>query len=244
MARKKSKTNNYFDSSVNDAIIQFKETESSFEREKLFTTKIYPALNKLVENIIHKWKFYNYETSYSDLKADTVSYLYEKLKKYDPSTGSKAFSYFTIVARNFLIGNAKNYNIHINAKHDLDVVDNQRNVMIEISQDNYLDNVSLFLKNWCEFVTNNITDIFKTKRDQNIALAFVNVLDSNYELDISNKKQIYIFIKEQTGLSSSTHITNVMKHIKESLRLNMRVFDKYGKIFSFEGKEVMHEKSI
>lgn len=235
MGRKKGKGKNYFDAEVNDAIIQFNISEKRSERERLFSNLIYPALNKLVENIIHKWKFYNYENTYIDLKAETVTYLYQQLDKYKPETGSKAFSYFTIIARNYLIKQSKDLVSRNKSHSDLMTVDPSRNLMVEVTNEQYRETLSEFLKYWCKYVHINIDDIFIHPRDKSICLAFLNILENSVEIDLFNKKLIYIYIKEQTGLSTSVHITKVMKLLKDSFHKNFEIYSTYGCIFNFEG---------
>ena len=79
-------------------------------KEKLFNSKIYPALMKLTENIINTFKFMYFDLSFVQLQHDVVSFLVMNLHKYDQEKGSKAFSYFSVVAKNYLIlHNNNNY---------------------------------------------------------------------------------------------------------------------------------------
>ena len=208
------KGKNYFDQEVNDAIVEFNEIDDKITRDILFTRKIYPALLKLVENIIHKWKFYNYESSYEDLKADTVTYLYETLSKYKPETGSKAFSYFTIVARNYLIKKAKDLVAAQQAVNNLELVDSSRNIMCEVTYEDYTGLKAEFNNYWANYIEDNLDNIFTTRREKSIASAFINVLQG--EVDIDNKKLMYIYIREQLGLEASQtqSITKTMNTLK------------------------------
>ena len=94
----------YFGKEVQDAIIEFNSLgqSDSVQQARLFNNTIYPAFLKLTENIINTWKFHRYETTFSDLQRDAVAFLFTKMPGYDSSKG-RAYSYFTIVCRNFLI---------------------------------------------------------------------------------------------------------------------------------------------
>lgn len=214
------KGKNYFDQEVNDAIVEFNLSDDKTRRDVIFYRIIYPALNKLVENIIHKWKFYNYESSYEDLKLDTVTYLFEQLGKYKPETGSKAFSYFTIVARNFLFKRAKDLRKVQMEVNNLDLVDSDRNIMVEVTKQDYLDDKVDFNREWINSLENNLDQICQTKREKAIISSFINVFNSG--VDIDNKKLFYIYLREQTGLENKTQpITKIMAVLKKHYSDNL-----------------------
>lgn len=237
MPRKKSSKNQYFDQRVNDAIVSYKNSDNKITRDKLFNLIIYPALNKLVENVIHTWKFHNYESTYQDLKHETVVYLYEQLDKYKPETGSKAFSYFTIITRNYLIKKYKEYKIFNNITSDLLQVDLSRNIPLEMSKHNDTDLILEYLSVWCDYVVLNLDDIFKTEKEKAIAKSFIHIIDNSYDIDIFNKKIIYIYIREQLGIDNTLMITKVMKILKECFKRGLNDYIKYGIIQKYEVSE-------
>ena len=59
---------------------------------------------KLSENVLNTWGFTYFDDDKEDIKHEVVSFLLEKIHKFEEGKG-KAFSYFTIVARNYLILN-------------------------------------------------------------------------------------------------------------------------------------------
>jgi hypothetical protein len=68
---------------------------------------ILPAFSKLVENLINIHKFTGLYDSYDDLKNDCVNFLFETIMKFDNDRGTNAFSYFNVVAKNWLIIRSK-----------------------------------------------------------------------------------------------------------------------------------------
>ena len=100
MARKKSKAN-YFTKETEEYIVKFNESKDQDYRRKIFTDHIYYPFYKLAENIIHTFKFYYTDVDkIEDLKHEIVSMLYEeKIMKFDPTNGAKAYSYFGTIVK-------------------------------------------------------------------------------------------------------------------------------------------------
>ena len=99
----------YFHEGTHNAIVDYQKSDDLKEKEKIYVSDILPAFEKLAENLIFMHGFHKAfgAGSYGDLKNDCVTFLYETLHKFDPSRGSKAFSYFNVVAKNWLIIKSK-----------------------------------------------------------------------------------------------------------------------------------------
>ena len=101
--RKRTKKR-YFTEDTDLAIKEYLASTNQDERDYIFKTRIYYAFYKLAENLIHTFKFYYTEVdNLEDLKHEVMCFLLEKLDYYNPNKGSKAFSYFSIVGKNYLI---------------------------------------------------------------------------------------------------------------------------------------------
>ena len=131
-------TRYYFTQETEDAIVLYNNCDDPHERNGIFDSKIKYPLNKMAENLIHRFKFYQFDVPYEDVKHETVAHIIEKLTKYSPDKG-KAFSYFSIVAKNYLINEHNgNYDAKKNAV-DLVVVDDSRQVINEISRQDKIE---------------------------------------------------------------------------------------------------------
>jgi hypothetical protein len=110
MGRKKSNTN-YFTQGTEDAIVAYTNSKDTAFRQKIFTDQIYYPFYKLVENIIHTFRFYYTDVDdLEDLKHEVISLLIEeKIHMFDPTRGSKAYSYFGTIVKRHLI----NYNHNV-----------------------------------------------------------------------------------------------------------------------------------
>ena len=101
----KEKTNLklYFNEDTHRSIVEFQNVQDRKFRDLLYVQKIMPAFEKLVENLINIYKFTSMHDTYEDLKVDCVNFLFETIHKFDETRGSNAFSYFNVVAKNWLI---------------------------------------------------------------------------------------------------------------------------------------------
>ena len=99
----KKKKKPYFGKDAHLAIVNYQNTKCKIEKNKIYTDSIRPSFNKLAENLIFIHGFSTDKDHFDILRSDCVSFLFEILQKFDPSKGSKAFSYFNVCAKNFLI---------------------------------------------------------------------------------------------------------------------------------------------
>jgi hypothetical protein len=60
-------------------------------------------LDKLAENVINRFKFPYLNQSFEDTKGQVVSFLVMNLAKFKPEKNKKAFSYLSVIAKNYLI---------------------------------------------------------------------------------------------------------------------------------------------
>ena len=105
--KKKNATKLYFNKDTENAIVEFCNSDCNKIRERLYVNKIKRSFDKLAENLIFIHSFHSETLPYDILKSDCVSFLFQTMHKFDPSKGSKAFSYFNVVAKHWLIANAK-----------------------------------------------------------------------------------------------------------------------------------------
>ena len=199
----------YFDEVVQDAIIQYNDSDNYNFRNKIYSEIIHPAFDKLSENIINTFKFSYFDYPFEDVKNEVVSFLVMNIHKYDHTKGSKAFSYFSIVAKNYLIlhnnNNYKKLKIHDN----IDVMKHSAGPSTaseELAEDLLADVIQYFDK--------NILNIFNKKRDIEVAYAIVELFKNKDEIENFNKKALYILIREMTNVNT-IHITSVVNVFKK-----------------------------
>jgi hypothetical protein len=223
---KKGSKSWYFTAETDLSIRKYNESEDFAVRSKIYSSEIKPAFEKLVENIIHTFKFYYTDgQSLGDLQHEVVSFLIEKLPKFSSDKG-KAFSYFSIVAKNYLIlSNNKNYK---------KLTDSSRidNINEEMFADTLADNIDDqvlpdFIDYFVGYYDVNLENCFTKKTDLLVASAIVELFRKRENLEIFNKKALYIYIREMTN-ASTQQITKVVKLIKDKYKAMFTDYDRLG----------------
>ena len=135
MAKKRGRKSKrqYFTEDTELAIIEYLASEDQVLRNKIYNERIHHSFYKLAENLIHTFKFYYTEVDdLEDLKHEVICFLLEKLHYFKVGKG-KAFSYFSIVGKNYLIlYNNKNY-AKKKGKADLSDVDTDDTILNNFS---------------------------------------------------------------------------------------------------------------
>ena len=103
---KRRKKNHYFTKDHENAIIRYCITNCTRERTDLYIKWIEPAFNEMVDKIVFTYKFTNLP-NIDSLRDECKIWLMTILDKYDPNKGSKAFSYFSVITKNWFIHKVK-----------------------------------------------------------------------------------------------------------------------------------------
>ena len=225
--RKRTKKQ-YFTPDTDAAIKDYLATSNQDDRDEIFKTRIWYPFYKLAENLIHTFKFYYTEVDdLEDLKHEVVCFLLEKLHYFDPTKGSKAFSYFSIVGKNYLIlYNNTNYK---KKKITTDVLaaDEDDKVIHELGRPDRKQDMKDFIDYFTEYIDKHMFRLFKKDQDRKVCDA-VNILFKRREnLEIFNKKALYIYIREITNVDTPV-ITKVTKVLKKKYRELYNEYDKTG----------------
>ena len=200
---KKGSSRYYFTDETEDAIVRYNASTDFDERSKIYGEEIHYAYFKLTQNIIHTFKFYYTEVDQIEhLQHEIITYLLSKIHLFDPSRGAKAYSYFgTIVKRWLILYNTKNYKKRV---QKVDVVELDRNddfrynpgeEIVKSDLDKYMD---LYVG----YVSENIFDLFPKGNDAQIADAILELFRKRENIEIFNKKALYIYIREMVDVKT------------------------------------------
>ena len=216
--RRPKKSIDYFTLDTQQAILDYRKETSQAKRNQIFNEKIYYAFYKLAENIIHTFKFYYTEVDNIDeLKHEVIAFLLEKLHLYDQSKG-KAYSYFGTIAKRYLIVYNNNNYKRLKGKAHVEEVDTDKTITNELllTQPQHFEEanfVDLFIKE----VDDNLLELFPKAQEARVGDAILELFKRRENIDIFNKKALFIYIKEITDAPTPV-ITKVIKVLKEIYR--------------------------
>ena len=210
---KKGSPRYYFHQGTEDAIIRHNKETRPHIRERIYNEHIRVPFEKLAENIIHTFKFYYFDVPSVDVMHEVVSFLYMNMHKFTEGKG-KAFSYFSIVAKNYLILHNNNNYKKMKQTDSEEVTDYKRDPITEASRDDMLTAKKEYLDLFIEYWANNLTTVFKRKQDMDVANSVLYLMENRENIDNFNKKALYIMIREMTN-SNTQHITRVVNVMKK-----------------------------
>ena len=210
---KKGSARYYFTQKTEDAIIRYNNEKGPAMRNKIYNDHIEAAFDKLCENIIHTFKFYYFDVSSEEVKHEVVSFLVMNMHKFTEGKG-KAFSYFSIVAKNYLILHNNNNYKKMKTHDKEDVLDWDRSIQTEIQQKDTNNAYNEFVSQMLEYWDNNMNVIFRRQKDIRVADAVLHIFRIKGNIENFNKKALYILIREMTQ-SNTQHITRVINVMKK-----------------------------
>ena len=205
----KKKKKNYFTLDTQNKIIEYQKTEDLSIRSVLYEHHIYPAFTELVHNLVSVYKFKSLNEDMNHLKHDCVSFLFEQIHKWNPEKGTKAFSYFNVVAKNWLTIQSRKLlkmskkNVHF---EDPEMFTSQeKKYLREIEYDNEKEILSKQnkLAKMIIDVINHIEAHLKEGNDKKCAHAVRAIFENIDNLDYFNKRAVFVYLREISGLNSS-----------------------------------------
>jgi DNA-directed RNA polymerase specialized sigma subunit len=206
----------YFSKVHEDAIVQYAQTRDPKVRQDLYIRFIGPVFNEMVDKIVFTYKFISLP-NIDDLKNECKVWLTTILDKFDPLKGSKAFSYFSVITKNWFIHKVKRNSQQAKREVYIDDIKKESSddhLLIYNSYDTDRNNQEFWDALWVEM---SVWEDEELKQNDDRILQAVKILLENPDrIEIFNKKAIYLYIREITNLNT--------KQIAGSLN---RLRDKY-----------------
>ena len=226
--KRKKKSKIYFGTPVQNAIIRYNTSDSPVIKNRIYKEHIAYAFNKLAENLIHTFKFYYFDYPLDEVKHEVVAFLVMQMPKYQSDKG-RAFSYFSVVGKNWLILHNNNNYKKMKIHDQIAVLDYKRNITSERSLGEANDFNVEFVDQMLDYWDNNITNIFRRQKDILVADSVLELFRRRMNIENFNKKALYIMIREMTG-SNTQHITRVVNQMKKFYYNMMTEFSVSGQI--------------
>jgi len=186
MGRKKKDTR-YFTEETEAAIIAFNKSTDQKERNLLYRDHIHYSFYKLAENVLNTWGFTYFDDDKEDIKFEVISFLLEKIHKFEEGKG-KAFSYFTIAARNYLILNNNSNYKRFKATAQISEMPESWDLENDFKQTSHNDEFKTFNDRMLQYWDLNLNREFTKKRDIQIADAVLELFRRAEYIESFNKK--------------------------------------------------------
>lgn len=229
-------SNTYWPLSLDQIIQNYNKTENEEERNKIYEQHLHKPFRKLVENIFNTFKFSYFETGPLEIQEECVNHCVGQLAKYDPIKG-KSYSYFSLVAKNYLIALNNTTYKKFNREDSIDLMNELKfegepththHKELQVVDDSRKDfQLQEFMRLFTDWFDENIPFIFRKDRDIAIANAITEVFRRSNSIDIDHKKAIYLIIREISGCKTS-HITRVCNEMKLHYRKLYQYYLDYG----------------
>lgn len=239
------KEDQYFSKDTQQKLEEYKLADTNEERWDIYLKDIKPAFEMLVDKLVSVYGFKSFDDEMNIMKSDCVFFLWETIQKWDGSKGKKAFSYFNVVAKNWLIARSrKNYQQF------------KRTVVIDDGNTNYTPNTQpkeerssqkkypkINLSTYMvDEDSNPETQMIAAERQQQIydtidymcrtitdnrekrCIEAIKVVFENIDnLDFLNKRAVLVYLREISGLNNAelssalSSIRKVYKQINKDL---------------------------
>lgn len=218
----------YFTKDTEEAIIQYNECEDIEVRNQIYTNRIHGVFEKLTENVFHVYKTYDFDMSYEEVKHEVIAHLNDKMGNYTRDMG-KAYSFFTVIARNWLWHHSKKNYRNKKRKVDIMYIDETRDVIQEVHREEFVEDTRDFTDMFIEHVDERLDEMFPRMRDRRIADAILELFRRREFIENFNKKALYIMIREMTDCKTQ-YITGVVNVLKSKYKRMYEVYRKTGRV--------------
>ena len=211
----------YFSQDTEDAIVEYNNSDDMVERNKIYNERISYPFDKLAENILNTFKFSYFQCSHEEVQKEVVSNLVSNIHKYKQGNG-KAFSYFSIIAKNFLIlynnGNYKKFKRHTSVDDD-EIIYEKKELTINPRNETRKKELSEFVRLMIDYYDHNLERLFKKPQELKIAAAVIEIFRKSDSIENFNKKALYLYIREMTDCKTQniTKVVNKMKDVQAQL---------------------------
>lgn len=165
----------------------------------------------MVNKIVFTYKF-NTLPNIEDLKEECKIWITTILEKFDPSKGSKAFSYFSVITKNWFIHKVKKVSRQNKKEIFLDDATSQNelnydNLVVHTEYDSNRETDEFWKHLWTEIEDWKKMDL---KPNEKKVLDAVSILlEKPDAIEIFNKKAVYLYIREITDLNTKQVVNNL-----------------------------------
>jgi hypothetical protein len=212
----------YFGEEQEQAVVRYLQSDSEYEKNKIFNEYLKEPLIIMIESIIRRYKLYRKDLEFEEIHSDTMSFLITKINKFDHTKNHKAYSYFGTICKNYLMGSIQKDTKETNrtvfyedVSTELEESPEHSYVMDETEID-YRDVIIKFINDLESFIENEEM----TENEQKLGYALIEIF-SNFDKIFQigngnkfNKNLILLSLREMTSLSTKEIRTSLKRYKK------------------------------
>lgn len=201
----------YFTQEHEDAIVEYCSTADQKRRDDLYRLMIQPVFSQMVDKIVFTYRFTSLP-DVDDLRDECKVYLTTILSKFDPAKGSKAFSYFSVITKNWFIHKVKKHKKKLEREVSLDVAELDPDIHFVDTQESYQSKKMRkeMMKLLKEEMKSWEVD-FQKEKEKKVYDAVMMLFESAEDIEIFNKKAIYLYLRELTGMNTKQIVSQLNK---------------------------------
>jgi len=201
----------YFTQDHENAILKYCTTDNRPEKEKLYEDLIQPAFNQMVDKIVFSYKFTSLP-NIDELRMECKVWLTTILDKYDPNRGSKAFSYFSVITKNWFIHKVKRNTKRLQREVPYEDAELEvESTFVDPGDQYYQERVQReFWQNLWQEIESWEVD-YEKESEKKVYEAVKIILSSVDDIEIFNKKAVYLYLREITGMNTKQIVTQLNK---------------------------------
>lgn len=179
------------------------------EKSVLYINLIQPTFNEMVDKIVFTYKFTSLP-NIEDLKQECKVWLVTILDKFDTSKGSKAFSYFSVITKNWFIGKVKKYSSGREVPmEEITKQFEEEHLFVTNQYDETREKAEFWKEFWKEF---GLWEAQPLKANEKKVYEAIKIIMKDKDtIEIFNKKAIYLYMREITGLSTKQIVSGIKK---------------------------------
>jgi len=218
MPRKRNPDNNYFNQQVEDAVCIYLNSDNQRERETAFRI-IYPALCKIAEVWFNKLKVSYIDTDSIDMQMDCVAHIVEKMHMFNCGTGTKSFSYFTVMAKfYYMIHNNRNYT-YVKRYTPMSYMSVTFDRPNSDERDEKAKEAKMLLEAFTMYLELNIEKIIPKEKYRAVGNYLIDLMNNFEKVEDINRRKIVNQMSLQDGMPPRSQITKIMNDLTGQFNL-------------------------
>jgi hypothetical protein len=228
MGKRGRKRKHYFGPEEEDAVVRYLESTDQEERNLIYNNWLRDVFIKMAESILRTFKLQREGYTHEETLDDTLSHLHWKMGKFDVTKETKAYSYFSTICKNYLMGlkikedklNKKSVSFdNMYAEFDEDDKFSYTLPENEYSNEELIDDICTEIQN--ELDSEGVTKKKMNENERRLGMALIEILGNREDIfgDMDggskyDKNRILETIRNYTNLSTKD-IRICMKRYKK-----------------------------